>query len=428
MTKQRLGRAGLKIKTKKPSEYCSLRTRYGDRDGNLSPPRDSPTMANARPLLETPMTIARFLTALLAMTLATAARADVVINEIMYTRRTISTICVCGIAQHGKRSGRTRRVDARAGISAAKSRPASRSKPAGTSWSAKTPRSSRNTTASTPTARSPVRSATAATASTCSMLAARSGQREIQNALAMARGGRRPIRVARAQVRPTAPSDEPANWRRRRSRKARRGRAARRASGTPTSPSTTPDRQCRPIHSGFRGAKPRHSSASRKRRSAKSVELLWRTVGTNHQSKESAVSMSQSDGKFTATIPGQKSGRVIRFRIHAVDDRETERFSPSENELAAGLFGFRPWNHSSRTGFRKGMSSTSAAFRSPRAGIDSVHRRPEPPPRGNQAYVHVDAATGKPELFDFVNITPRGGGRKVRFTKITNSATSARST
>src|SRR5205085_7010906 len=42
---------------------------------------------------------------------------------------------------------------------------------------------------------------------------------------------------------------------------------------------------------------------------------------------------------------------------------------------------------------------------------------PEPPPRGRAAYVHVDAKTGEPELFDFINVTPRGGGRKLRFHK-----------
>src|SRR5438874_11282369 len=44
-------------------------------------------------------------------------------------------------------------------------------------------------------------------------------------------------------------------------------------------------------------------------RSAATVELRWRTAGTNHESKETAVPMAKSaSGKYSATIPGQKAG------------------------------------------------------------------------------------------------------------------------
>src|SRR5262249_55327239 len=42
---------------------------------------------------------------------------------------------------------------------------------------------------------------------------------------------------------------------------------------------------------------------------------------------------------------------------------------------------------------------------------------PTPPARGKSAFVWVDAKTGQPKLFDYVNVTPRTGGRKVRFHK-----------
>jgi hypothetical protein len=38
-------------------------------------------------------------------------------------------------------------------------------------------------------------------------------------------------------------------------------------------------------------------------------------------------------------------------------------------------------------------------------------------PRGNSAFVWVDQKTGEPRLFDFINVTPRGSGIKVRFHK-----------
>ena len=39
------------------------------------------------------------------------------------------------------------------------------------------------------------------------------------------------------------------------------------------------------------------------------------------------------------------------------------------------------------------------------------------PPRGRSAMVHVDTATGKRQLFDFINVQPRSAGLKVRFHK-----------
>src|SRR5206468_8355306 len=42
---------------------------------------------------------------------------------------------------------------------------------------------------------------------------------------------------------------------------------------------------------------------------------------------------------------------------------------------------------------------------------------PTPPARGPSAFVWVDQKTGTPRLFDFINVTPRSAGRKVRFHK-----------
>src|SRR5262249_49738662 len=42
---------------------------------------------------------------------------------------------------------------------------------------------------------------------------------------------------------------------------------------------------------------------------------------------------------------------------------------------------------------------------------------PAPPARGKSAFVYVSPKTGEPALFDFINVTPRSGGRKVRFHK-----------
>jgi hypothetical protein len=146
------------------------------------------------------------------------------------------------------------------------------------------------------------------------------------------------------------------------------------------------------------------------------VELLWRTAGTNSETKETAIVMSpENSERFSGTIPGQKSGRIVRFRIRARDEAGAERHFPSEHELrpAVSLFVHEPFVASAiPQGYLMQIGGFpplgSSRFRAP---------SPDPPPRGNAAYVHVDAQTGKPELFDYINIIPRGGGRKIRFHK-----------
>src|SRR5262249_38092724 len=127
---------------------------------------------------------------------------------------------------------------------------------------------------------------------------------------------------------PTAASDEPANW-----APSPLPKGPPRPSGTPGKRNANFAERLPPVVGGVRftpdfAAPAQEIQVQAEVRSAKTVELLWRAVGTNYQSKESAVAMTSSDGKFSATIPGQKSGRVVRFRIHVVDDRGTERYFP----------------------------------------------------------------------------------------------------
>lgn len=146
------------------------------------------------------------------------------------------------------------------------------------------------------------------------------------------------------------------------------------------------------------------------------VQLLWRIAGTNSETKETATRMSREDGgKYAATIPGQKTGRIVRFRIRVVGADGTERILPHENELAPALsvFVHEPFQPAN---VPFGFVINVTGFPPP-GEMKYGPPSPDPPPRGNGAYVHVDAKSGKPELYDFVNITPRSGGRKIRFQK-----------
>src|SRR5205823_4798333 len=59
--------------------------------------------------------------------------------------------------------------------------------------------------------------------------------------------------------------------------------------------------------------------------------------------------------------------------------------------------------------FHNGQRGLGPAFGGP--------PRPDPPARGNSAFVYVDPKTREPEVFDFVSVPLRTGGRKVHFHK-----------
>ena len=64
----------------------------------------------------------------------------------------------------------------------------------------------------------------------------------------------------------------------------------------------------------------------------KAVELLYRVAGSGSEKAEVAVAMAKGAGNtYTATIPAQKAGQIIRFRVRATDVKGAER-------SAAGLF------------------------------------------------------------------------------------------
>ncbi len=114
--------------------------------------------------------------------------------------------------------------------------------------------------------------------------------------------------------------------------------------------------------------------------------------------------------------------------------REENPDSPSQEGSGPGMAGPRPdlsqgENPNSPPGERSvlGMGEPSpdsspggfpfpgGGFGGPPGGFFSVVPKPAQPPQGRSAFVYVDPATKKVELFDFVNISLRKGGRKVRF-------------
>lgn len=71
----------------------------------------------------------------------------------------------------------------------------------------------------------------------------------------------------------------------------------------------------------------------------KEVRLLYRVIGPASRGEERVLPMSRAggDARYAATIPGQQSGQVVRFRIQALDRDAAERFYPGATEVRPAL-------------------------------------------------------------------------------------------
>ena len=70
----------------------------------------------------------------------------------------------------------------------------------------------------------------------------------------------------------------------------------------------------------------------------KVVELRYRVAGSDSEAAEVAVAMTKGDGGvYSATIPAQKAGQIVRFRIRATDAKDGERTYPHPNDVRPAL-------------------------------------------------------------------------------------------
>lgn len=163
----------------------------------------------------------------------------------------------------------------------------------------------------------------------------------------------------------------------------------------------------------------------RSREELRAVELRYRVAGSGAETDEKSVPMTKDKSdRYAAAIPTQRAGQIVRFRIRAVDAQGAERFFPNPNEVRPALsvyvhdqfaIGKLP------LGFiiNVGRTEMHAAQRGNAMGnfLGGLFGKPGTSPRGRSAFVYVDPKTGVPKLFDFIQITPRKAGRKVHFHK-----------
>ena len=180
---------------------------------------------------------------------------------------------------------------------------------------------------------------------------------------------------------------------------------------------------------------------------ARELTLLYRVVADGNEGKESTLAMAREpDGRFAASIPGQTTGTLVRYRIKAVSDDGGIRFAPAEHDLrpTASVYVHDKWEAASiplgliiRGGPDKPAANATPPApprfgppgggwpgmggRGPRPNFGGFGPRQETPrpPRGASAFVFVDHKTGKATVFDHINTVPRNNDRgfKVFFHK-----------
>jgi hypothetical protein len=172
----------------------------------------------------------------------------------------------------------------------------------------------------------------------------------------------------------------------------------------------------------------------------KSVSLLYRPVTAGIEGKETSIEMNkEAAGKYVASIPGQKAGVLVRYRVRAINDQGAQRLFPAENELrpAFSTYVHDKWElakvafvmvlharpaaaegaQARRGNWLLNLGGGAAAAAGELAARPKFGSAQPRPPRGSSAFIYVDPRTGKTSVFDFVNIPRRDNDRgfKVHF-------------
>lgn len=221
----------------------------------------------------------------------------------------------------------------------------------------------------------------------------------------------------------TAPSNLPENW------TSSRLPATERATGTPgrrnDSQATNLPPMVRAVQ--FTAAVPGEptpvNATVEDSDGVRSVTLRYRIIDNDPTDSEQSLPMSrmagdEHSGAYTAAIPPQTSGRLIRFQIEAHDAVGGVRRFPADHELRPALSTFVASNtNTSAIGFYQLRQLGSRAQSGPSR---FNNRRPDntlDPTQGKAALLYLPAGGGAPVTFDFIHLIPRQGGWKIHLPK-----------
>ena len=157
----------------------------------------------------------------------------------------------------------------------------------------------------------------------------------------------------------------------------------------------------------------------------KDVKLLHRNVVPGRQGQEVSLAMNRISGDsrqgvYQAVIAGQPGGTLSRVRVTAIDEKGMTRIHPSPNEPAPALSYYTFDNTNSAKiafGFVHSSGKPQERGNPGRFGRPASENDRNEPPTGQDAFIYVPPNGQPVQVFDYVRVTSRKGGFKVRFLK-----------
>jgi len=156
----------------------------------------------------------------------------------------------------------------------------------------------------------------------------------------------------------------------------------------------------------------------------KEVSLLWRIARSGGETTETAVPMQRTagdehTGTYQGTIPGQSPGKLVRWRVKAVNSMGTMRIAPSRNEpRPAYSYSTYVNTNTARIAFAYVLNVAPAQSKDETTVWNGrAFQVPTDPTRGNAAFIYAPPGGKEVVTFDYVHVRPRKGGFKAHFLK-----------
>lgn len=154
----------------------------------------------------------------------------------------------------------------------------------------------------------------------------------------------------------------------------------------------------------------------------KSVVLSFRVATARGYSDEASLEMRRTSGDelggvYEAVLPAQTEGALVRYRISAIDGKDSVRTSPHPNDVRlAWSYSTYVNNNTSKIPIGILLHTDNRNSGSP-TQIQYMDRPADERSRGRDAFIYMPPGEEVVQLFDFVDAPPRGGGFKVHFRK-----------
>ncbi len=156
----------------------------------------------------------------------------------------------------------------------------------------------------------------------------------------------------------------------------------------------------------------------------KEVSLVWRIATSGAETAERRVPMQRSEGDehtgtYQGAIPAQPAGKLVRWRIKAVNVMGASRFAPSPTEpRPAYSYSTFVNTNTARIPFAYVLNVDPQQSKSEiRIWNGRSFQVPADPTHGNAAFIYAPPGGGEVVTFDYVRVRPRKGGFKAHFLK-----------